>query len=212
MAVSLAKGQGLSLEKSKYDLSKVTIGLGWDIKQKTGFFANLMGKGDDYDLDVIAFLCDVNGKVRNLGHDAKGNATLNGSDVIYFNNLRHPSGHIWLTGDNRTGEGDGDDEQIIINLNQLPSNYQKVVFVVQIYQGKSKNQHFGLVQNAFIRAVDARGLEMLRFDLNMTQYANQRSMLFAELIRENNSWRFNAIGQPDTTDNFVDWLKRFVAY
>lgn len=212
MAVSLAKGQGLSLEKNKYDLSKVTIGLGWDIKQKTGFFANLLNKSDDYDLDVVAFLCDANGIVRNLGYDATGKATLNNSDIIFFNNLRHPSGQIWLTGDNRTGEGDGDDEQIIINLNQLPLQYAKIVFVVQIYNGKAKNQHFGMVENAFIRAVDAKGLELLRFDLNMTQYVNQRSMLFAELIRENNGWRFNAIGQPDATDNFVDWLKRFVNY
>ena len=212
MAVSLAKGQGLSLEKSKYDLSKVTIGLGWDIKQKKGFFANFLNKEDDYDLDVVAFLCDSNGLVRNLGYDATGSATLAGGDVVFFNNLRHPSGQIWLTGDNRTGEGDGDDEQIIVNLNQLPNSYQKIVFIVQIYNGRAKNQHFGMVENAFIRAVDARGVEILRFDLNMTQYANQRSMLFAELICENSSWRFNAIGQPDATDNFVDWLKRFVAY
>lgn len=212
MAVSLSKGQGISLKKADNDLSQVTIGLGWDIQeQKKSFLGGLLGSNSaEYDLDVAAFLCDANGKVINLGRDASGRATLANSDVIFFNNLRHSSGHIWLTGDNRTGAGDGDDEQIIVRLNDLSTQYQKVVFVVQIYKGVENKQHFGVVKNAFIRAVDATGKEMVRFDLSGTgQYDNQRSLLFAELIRESSGWGFKAVGSASPSDSFVEWLKQY---
>ena len=211
MAISLAKGQGLTLEKSEHNLSQVTIGLGWDIaEQKKGLFGGLFGKTAEYDLDVVAFLCDAQGKVRNLGRDSAGQPTLNISDVIFFNNLKHRSGDIWLTGDNRTGAGDGDDEQIIVKLNNLSQDYHKIVFIVQIYAGATNNQHFGEVKNAFIRAVDASGKEMVRFELSgKGEYEQQRSLLFAELIRENNSWKFKAVGQSSASDNFVDWLKDY---
>ncbi len=212
MAVSLSKGQGISLKKTENNLSMVTIGLGWDIQeQKKSFLGGLLGGAtQDYDLDVIAFLCGANGKVRNLGRDASGQATLANSDVIFFNNQRHSSGHIWLTGDNRDGAGDGDDEQIIVKLNDLSTEYQKVVFVVQIYKGAENKQHFGQVKNSFIRAVDATGKEMVRFDLSGTgQYDNQRSLLFAELVREAGDWKFNAIGSPSPSDSFVEWLKQY---
>src|SRR5690242_10531669 len=122
MAINLTKGQTINLEKSQYDLSSVTIGLGWDVRKSGGFFGSLFGGGnDDYDLDAIAFLLDQNDKVINLG-----NQQMLGGDVIFFNNMRHPSGNIWLTGDNRTGAGDGDDEQIIVRLNSLAPQYQKI--------------------------------------------------------------------------------------
>lgn len=213
MAVSLNKGQGISLKKSENNLSQVTIGLGWDIQeQKRGFLSGLLGGSTpEYDLDVIAFLVGDNQKVNDLGWDANGNATLANSDVIFFNNLRHRSGHIWLTGDNRTGAGDGDDEQIIVKLNDLSQQYHKVVFVVQIYNAAAHQQHFGQVKNAFIRAVDASGKEMVRFDLSgIGQYDQQRSLLFAELVRENTGWKFNAVGNAAPTDNFVNWLKNYV--
>lgn len=212
MAVSLNKGQGVSLKKTENNLSQVTIGLGWDIQeQKKGFLSGLLGgNAAEYDLDVIAFLCDANDKVTNLGRDAQGNATLKNSDVIFFNNQKHSSGHIWLTGDNRTGAGDGDDEQIIVKLNDLGKQYQKVVFVVQIYNGIKNNQHFGQVKNSFIRAVDATGKEMVRFDLSGTgQYENQRSLLFAELVRESSGWKFNALGHGSPADSFAQWLKQY---
>ena len=115
MAVSLKKGHGVSLKKNENDLSMVTIGLGWDIQEtKKGFLGGMFGAKDaEYDLDVVAFLCGADGKVENLGRDSSGNATLVNGDIIFFNNMRHSSGQIWLTGDNRTGAGDGDDEQII---------------------------------------------------------------------------------------------------
>ena len=212
MAVSLNKGQGISLKKSANNLSQVTIGLGWDIQeQKRGFLSGLLGGSTpEYDLDVIAFLVGDNQKVNDLGWDANGNATLANSDVIFFNNLRHRLGHIWLTGDNRTGAGDGDDEQIIVKLNDLSQQYHKVVFVVQIYNAAAHQQHFGQVKNAFIRAVDASGKEMVRFDLSGTgQYDQQRSLLFAELVRENTGWKFNAVGKSSPSDSFVEWLKQY---
>ena len=213
MAVSLGKGQGISLKKTENNLSQVTIGLGWDIQeQKKGFLGGLFGGKDaDYDLDVVAFLVGQNGKVNNLGRDTQGNVTLQNGDVVFFNNQRHSSGHIWLTGDNRTGAGDGDDEQIIVKLNSLSNDYHKIVFIVQIYEGAKNNQHFGQVQNAFIRAVDASGKEMVRFNLSgKDQYDQQRSLLFAELVRESNGWKFNALGSSSASDNFVEWLKKYV--
>ena len=212
MAVSLGKGQGISLKKTENNLSQVTIGLGWDIQeQKKGFLGGLFGGKDaDYDLDVVAFLVGQNGKVNNLGRDTQGNVTLQNGDVVFFNNQRHSSGHIWLTGDNRTGAGDGDDEQIVVKLNDLGQQYHKVVFVVQIYNGASNQQHFGQVKNAFIPAVDTTGKEMVRFDLSGTgQYDQQRSLLFAELVREPTGWKFNAVGQPSSSDSFVEWLKQY---
>lgn len=212
MAVSLKKGHGVSLKKNENDLSMVTIGLGWDIQErKKGFLGGMFGpKEVEYDLDVVAFLCGADGKVKNLGRDSGGNATLMNGDIVFFNNMHHNSGQIWLTGDNRTGAGDGDDEQIIVKLNDLPQQYAKVVFVVQIYKGLENQQSFGMVKNAFIRAVDGKKNEMVRFDLSGgAPYENCRSMLFAEIVRETDGWKFNALGTPSPSDSFVEWLKKF---
>lgn len=215
MAVSLRKGQGISLSKSQYDLSRVTLGLGWDvIAEKKGVFGALFGtkkQDEDYDLDAVAFLLGANGKVNHLGKPENGRQTLVGGDVIFFNSLKHHSGNIWLTGDNRTGAGDGDDEQIIAKLDALEERYQRIVFVVQIYQGLKKGQHFGKVQNAFIRAVDAKGKEMTRYDLSGDpSFNNHCSMVFAELVRETGGWQFKAIGKPYSGDSFATILKDFI--
>ena len=206
MAINLQKGQTINLEKDLYDLSSVTIGLGWDVKeQKKGIFSSLFGseKEADYDLDAIAFLLDANGKVANIG-DQK----LVGGDVIFFNNLRHSSGNIWHTGDNLTGEGEGDDEQIIVKLSKLDARYDKIVILVSIYRGIERHQDFGQVENAFIRAVDAKGQEMLRYDLsNEEKYDGMCSMIFGEFYRRNGGWKFRAIGTPYQTDSFVTILR-----
>ncbi|MEO8360067.1 MAG: TerD family protein [Vicinamibacteria bacterium] len=207
MAVSLKKGQGVSLSKNDFDLSNVTMGLGWDVaEEKPGFFGTLLGKKPaDYDLDAVAFLLGANGKVNDLG------TKLVNGDVVFFNSMKHQSGNVWLTGDNRSGAGDGDDEQIIVQLSKLDPRYQRVVFVVQIYNGRENGQSFGNVKNAFIRAVDGRGKEMARFDLSGgASFSNYRSLLFAELTREGDGWKFNAIGQPYETDSFVEILKTFI--
>lgn len=215
MAISLQKGQGVSLKKSENELSEVTIGLGWDVNDEGigGFLGKLLAKKpEEYDLDAVAFLLDVNGKVVDLGESGdKGGPTLKNGDVIFFNSMTHKTGAIWLTGDNRTGAGDGDDEQIVVKLDQLPQQYKKVLFVVQIYQGIKKNQNFSKIKNAFIRAVDKNNREMCRFNLSGdTTYANCRSLLFAELDRQGSEWKFNAIGKPYPGDSFVEILKEYL--
>ncbi|MCF8428321.1 MAG: TerD family protein [Bacteroidia bacterium] len=222
MAINLQKGQTIDLRKNDkgedvYDLSEVTIGLGWDVRKKqTGFLGKLIGgKEEDYDLDAIAFLLDANGKVADLGKTAKANngrdVNLYQGDIIFFNSMKHPSGNIWLTGDNRTGAGDGDDEQIIVKLNSLDQKYQKIVFLVCIYQGKANNQNFSMVENAFIRAVDSKGREITKYSLSGdSSLSNMCSLVFAEAYRKDGGWKFRAIGDPYQTDNFVDILKNYI--
>jgi len=217
MAIHLQKGQTIDLRKNErgdtvYDLSSVTIGLGWDVRKQGGLFERIFGgSGPEYDLDAIAFLLDKNGKVADMGKNCQTSSgkeiVLYKSDVIYFNSMRHPSGKIWLTGDNRTGAGDGDDEQIIVQLAQLDERYQKIVFIVSIYQGSQNRQHFGMIENAFIRAVDAKGKEITKFSLSGDSGLNGMcSMTFAELYRHNGDWKFRAVGAPHHTDNFIDVL------
>ena len=197
MAVSLKKGQGVSLRKEDNDLSQLTIGLGWDVaEEKRGFLGSLFAaKPEEYDLDAVAFL---------LGPDNKMTGP---EDVVFYNASHHPGGAIWLTGDNRTGEGDGDDEQIIVKLDSLDAKYQRILFVVAIYEGKKKNQHFGKVSNAFIRAVDAKGKEIARFNISGdSSLQNDCSLTFAEVLRSPSGWSFNAIGTPHQTDRFVDLM------
>ena len=197
MAVNLRKGQGVSLKKSENDLSLVTIGLGWDVAQNEKSFLGKMfsKKEPEYDLDVVAFLCGANGKIADLGVLENGHPTLKGGDIVFFNSLRHKSGNVWLTGDNRTGDGDGDDEEIIVKLNDLSEQYNKIVFIVQIYDATNRGQNFGSIKNAYIRAVDGKGKELLRFDLSGGEaFKLYRSMLFAEL----------------ETETFVHYLKSYV--
>lgn len=222
MAINLTKGQTIDLRKndrgeSVYDLSSVTIGLGWDVRQKKGgFIGKLFGSNEEeYDLDAIAFLLDSNGKVANLGRTVQmSNGTSMGlyeGDVIFFNSMKHPSGHVWLTGDNRTGAGEGDDEQIIVKLDSLSQQYQKILFVVSIYKGRENNQDFSMVENAFIRAVDAKGKEITKFNLSGdTSLERKCTMVFAEVYRHNGDWKFRAIGEPHQTDNFIDILKKYI--
>ena len=207
MAISLKKGQGISLSKSEFDLSKITIGLGWDIASSGGFLKSIFGGGEEeYDLDAIAFLCHADGKVHDFG------TKLVGGDVVFFNSQRHPSGKLWLTGDNRTGAGDGDDEQIIVLLDSMPAHIAKLVVVASIYQGMQKKQHFGKVQNAFIRAVDARGKEMVRTDLSASpETQNVCSIVFAELNRNASGWEFKSLLRPERTDSFVAILRDYYA-
>jgi stress response protein SCP2 len=217
MGVSLKKGEGVNLKKDgEFDLSMVTVGLGWDVaqpKKPSGLLGSLFAKKEeDYDLDAIAFLLGKDGKVHNMGKPGPGGrTTLIDGDVIFFNSMRHPSGAIWLTGDNRTGAGDGDDEQIIVKLNDLPPEFESIIFVVSIYEGKQKKQSFGKVQNAFIRAVDARGREMCRFDISGdASFDRFCSVTFAEVRRQGSGWTFHAIGTPHETDRFVDILLNYV--
>jgi tellurium resistance protein TerD len=212
MAINLQKGQSIDLRKNDkgetFDLARVTIGLGWDVNQKSTF-----GQNAEFDLDAIAFVLDNNNKISNLGREVAYNGNkygFVGSDIIFYNNQKHPSGHIKSTGDNRTGEGDGDDEQIIVMLDSLDIQYQSILFLVTIYQGKQNKQHFGMLSNAFIRAVDARGKEIARFNLSSdSNYNGMCSMTFAEIYRKDGNWKFRAIGDPSPNDDFNELLVKY---
>lgn len=193
MSVSLQKGQKVSLSKDNAGLSKVVIGLGWDEapRSKGGFFSP---KPQPIDCDASAFVLK-NGKL------------VEKEDIVYFGNLRHQSGTIQHMGDNLTGAGEGDDEQILVDLAMLPAEYDKIVIVVNIYQAAERKQHFGMIQNAFIRLVDGKtNREMCRYNLT-DDYSGMTAMVFGEVYRYKGEWKFNAIGQG-TTDNSVGELTR----
>ena len=186
MGINLQKGQKIDLTKGGGGgLRQIMVGLGWDeAPQQRGFFAP---KPQPIDCDASAILCGANGKV--ISNDIN-------ESVVYFGNLRHSSGAIVHQGDNLTGEGDGDDEQIMVNLPQLPNQVDRIVFVVNIYDARVRNQHFGMIRNAFIRLVnmDAR-TEICRFNLS-ENYSNMSGLVVGEIYRKNGEWKFNAIGQP----------------
>ncbi len=208
MAINLTKGQTIDLRKDANDLDQIVIGLGWKIREKKqGLLGGLFGKKKDdaeFDLDAIAFVLDDQGKVRNMGSDK-----LKDSDVVFFNNLMHPSGLIYHSGDNREGgAGVQDDETIVVKLNALPPHVDRILFLVAIYQGIQKKQHFGEVGSAYIRAVDGKGKEMARYELNSDpQYAGKCIMVFGEVYRRDGGWKFRALGEGHATDSFVDILK-----
>lgn len=196
MSVSLQKGQKVSLSKDNAGLSKVIVGLGWDeAKQaKRGFFAP---KPQPIDCDASAILL-MNGKL--CAND----------DVVYFNNLRHKTGTVQHMGDNLTGAGDGDDEQIIVDLAAIPEQYDRIVIVVNIYQAYQRKQHFGMIQNAFIRLVDARNnTEMCKYNLS-EDYSNMTAMIFGEIYRHNGEWKFNAVGQGTQDPGLGELVNRFL--
>jgi tellurium resistance protein TerD len=174
MAVTLSKGGNVSLAKADPTLVKVRLGLGWDTRSTDG---------QDFDLDASAFLLTDAGKVR-------GDA-----DFIFYNNLRSSDGSVTHTGDNRTGAGDGDDESLVVELNKVPAEVAKIVFVVTIHDAQTRRQSFGQVANAFIRLVnDDTNNEVARYDLS-EDASTETAMLFAELYRHNGEWKFRAVGQ-----------------
>ena len=195
MSISLKKGQKVSLSKDHAGLSRVVVGLGWDeVKRKGGFFAP---KPQAIDCDASALLL-------------KSGRLTDTSDIVYFGNLRHKTGTVQHMGDNLTGAGEGDDEQIIIELGAVPQEYDKIIIVVNIYQAVQRKQHFGLIQNAFIRLVDGRNnSEMCRYNLT-EDYANMTAMIFGEIYRHNGEWKFNPVGQGTTDPGLKELVGRFV--
>lgn len=174
MGVSLSKGGNISLSKEAPGLSTVRVGLGWDTR---------VTDGGAFDLDASAFVLNAEGKVRS---DA---------DFIFYNNKNGAGGAVVHQGDNTTGEGDGDDEVVIVKLTTLPADVSKVSFGVTIHEADSRKQNFGMVTNAFIRVVnDAGGTEIARFDLSEDASTNT-AMIFGELYRHGDEWKFKAIGQ-----------------
>lgn len=199
MSVSLQKGQKVSLTKERAGLAKVVIGLGWDeVKsEKKGFSALFAAKPQDIDCDASAILLK-NGKF------------VDKSDIVYFGNLRHKSGTVEHMGDNLTGAGAGDDEQIVVQLVDLPQDYDRIVLVVNIYQAVERKQHFGMIQNAFIRLIDAAAnVEICRYNLT-DNYSGMTAMIFGEVYRHGDEWKFNAIGQGTNDAGLNDLVKRFI--
>lgn len=199
MSISLQKGQKVSLSKERAGLGKVTVGLGWDEAQKGkgGLLGALFGGGgQSIDCDASAFLLQ-DGKLISKG------------DVVYFRNLNHSSGTVTHMGDNLTGEGDGDDEQIVLDLASIPSKYDRIVIAVNIYQAMERNQHFGMIKNAFVRIVDQRNnQELCRYNLT-EDYSGQYAMIFGEVYRHDGEWKFNAIGQGTQDASIGALAERF---
>ena len=195
MAVSLKKGQKISLSKEKPGLSKVIVGLGWDeVKRSRGFFAP---KPKPIDCDAFALLL-------------KNGRLTNNKDVVYYGNLTHETQAVKHMGDNLTGAGEGDDEQIVIELDRIPAEYDRIILAVNIYKAYERNQHFGMIENAFIRLVDGKdNREMCIYNLT-EDYSGMTAMLFGEIYRHNGEWKFNAIGQGTKDKHIGEFANRYV--
>ncbi|MEU0048303.1 TerD family protein [Streptomyces sp. NPDC006184] len=174
MGVSLSKGGNVSLTKEAPGLTAVIVGLGWDVRTTTG---------TDFDLDASALLLNNSGKVASDQH------------FVFFNNLKSPDGSVEHTGDNLTGEGEGDDEQVKVDLAGVPADIERIVFPVSIYEAENRQQSFGQVRNAFIRVVNqANQQEIARYDLS-EDASTETAMVFGELYRNGAEWKFRAVGQ-----------------
>ncbi|MCR1837205.1 TerD family protein [Rodentibacter caecimuris] len=174
MAISLTKGQNVSLSKTDPSLKNVLVGLGWDARSTDG---------QDFDLDASVFMATENGKVPSDSH------------FIFYNQLVSPCGGIEHTGDNLTGDGDGDDESVIVRLDKVQSNIKSLFITVTIHDAEARRQNFGQVSNAFVRIVNNdTNDEIVRFDLS-EDYSTETAMVFGEIYRHNGEWKFRAIGQ-----------------
>lgn len=173
MAISLSKGQKVDLTKGKPGLKNLMVGLGWDVNAFDG---------PDFDLDASAFMIGANGRCPS------------DREFIFYSNPKHPSGSVESMGDNRTGGGDGDDEQIMVDLSKVPANIERIAFTCTIYDAEARGQNFGLVSNAYIRIVDqTTGEELIRYDLG-EDFSIETAIVVGELYKHNGEWKFNAIG------------------
>ena len=174
MPINLSKGQKVDLTKGNASLKHIMVGLGWDV--------NAFDSGADFDLDASAFMCGANGKCPTE------------KEFVFYGNLEHPSGAVKHQGDNLTGEGDGDDEQIFVDLKAIPESVDKIAFTVTIYEAQERRQNFGQVSNAYIRIVDEdTNQELIRYDLG-EDFSIETAIVVGELYRHNGEWKFNVIG------------------
>lgn len=195
MSISLQKGQKISLTKENSSLKSLMIGLGWDqVKpKKKGFFS---AKPADIDCDASVIML-------------QGGKFLNMKDLVYFGNLRHDSGAIQHMGDNLTGAGDGDDEQVLVDLNRVSASYDRLVLVVNIYSAVQRKQHFGMIENAFIRVVNHEtNQEMCRYELK-ENYNGMLAMIFGEVYRQDGEWKFNPIGEATMDPGLKELVKHY---
>ena len=174
MAINLKKGQKVDLTKTNPGLTKIMVGLGWDTNKYDG--------GADFDLDASAFL---------LGENGRANSE---ADFVFYGNQKHASESVIHCGDNKTGEGECDDEQILVDLSKVPAEISKIAFTVTIYDYETRKQNFGQVSNAFIRIVNtANNEELIRYDLS-EDFSIETAVVVAELYRNNGEWKFSAVG------------------
>lgn len=196
MAINLQKGQKISLKKEAPKLQQLMCGLGWDVAKKSGLLGGLFKA--EFDLDASVLCLDSKGKLRS------------NSDIVYFGNLRHNSSAINHLGDNLTGSGDGDDEEINVNLPLIPSNITKLVFVVNIYEAMARKQDFGKVENAFVRLVNlSNNQEIVRYTLSKNGYEGKTGMIMAELTRVGDDWEMTAKGDGIIAKSLGDIAKLY---
>ncbi|MCY7670437.1 TerD family protein [Bacillus altitudinis] len=200
MAITLEKGQRIDLTKEKAGLTNILVGLGWDpVSQGGGFLGKLFGGGGGADIDCDASVLML-----------KNDKFVENKDLIYFGNLKSKCGSVEHTGDNLTGEGDGDDEQVLVNLSKVPGNVNKLVFVVNIYDALRRNQHFGMIQNAYIRIVDrSNNQELVKYNLK-DEYAGKTSLIVGELYRHENEWKFVAVGNGTNDAKLADITRNYI--
>ncbi len=200
LTINLKKGQRIDLTKGNTGLRTLKIGLGWDeVGTKTGSFLKNLFKssGPSVDCDASVLMLNEKGK---LGRQ---------QDLVYYGNLKHPSNGVRHMGDNLTGEGEGDDEEIFVELPNVPPHHQRLLFVVNIYDCRSRNQDFGLIHNAFIRVVDnVSNRELARYNLS-EDYAGKTTLTVGEVYRQDQDWKFVAIGEGTTDTSIEDVIKRY---
>lgn len=201
MSVSLQKGQKIDLTKGNAGLKDIMVGLGWDPVKKAGggFMGGLFGGGGAPEIDCDASVIMLNENNKLVGKEG----------VVYYGNLSDPTGSVRHMGDNLTGEGEGDDEQIKIQLDRVPPNAHHLIFVVNIYDCQRRKQDFGLIQNAFIRVVNgSSGQELLKFNLT-DNYAGKTALVVGEVYRHNNEWKFAAIGEGTNDISLSELVRRY---
>ncbi|MBD1939950.1 TerD family protein [Microcoleus sp. FACHB-68] len=199
MGINLQKGQRISLSKEAPGLTKLMCGLGWDVAKRTG--GGLFGafsNTPDYDLDASVICLDQNDKVRDI------------ANIVYFGNLSHKSGAITHLGDNLTGAGEGDDEQIIIDLAKLPKEIVKLVFTVNIFECIKRKQDFAQVKNAFVRLVNnSNNQELAKYNLSGAEYKGKTGMIMAEIYNHNNEWKMAAIGNGVSVNGLEELVQAY---
>lgn len=199
MGINLQKGQRISLSKEAPGLTKLICGLGWDVAKRSG--GGLFGAFSsvpDYDLDASVICLDQNAKLNDS------------ANVVYFGNLSHRSGAITHLGDNLTGAGEGDDEQIVVDLSRMPSQIVKLVFTVNIYDCIARKQDFGQVKNAFVRLVNqSNNQELAKYNLSGSEYKGMTGMLMAEIYKHNDEWKMAALGNGVKVNGLEELVKTY---
>lgn len=196
--ISLTKGQKIVLTKQDGSgLKNIAVGLGWDEKSKGGLFGFFGSSSDDIDCDASAFLMK-DGRIQDK------------ADVVYYGHLKHKSGAVNHTGDNLTGAGEGDDETIYVNLDKIPTDIDSILFVVNIYQAETRHQHFGMIENAFIRVYNrGNNEELCRFELT-DDFKNKTALICGKIYRHDEDWKFDAIGEGTNANTAMELAGRYM--